>query len=169
MPEPAQKNPPMKTASTERSQHFSISAFQHFRFTGLLSAFCFLLSFAAMAQNLTTDQPDYPPGATVTITGSGFGSNDTVTLQVLHVLDLFDNDTSPAHQPWTVTADVDGNFVTTWLIPRDEDEGGASLAVTATGDPSGLSATVSFTDADNGTSDITANFNATAIAVGSTI
>src|SRR5258708_7897355 len=103
----------------------------------------------ATAATITTDKSDYPPGATVTITGSGFGSNDTVTVQVLHVLDLYDNDSSAAHQPWTIVADGNGNFATTWLIPLDEDEGGATLEATATGDPSGLTATVAFTDADN--------------------
>src|SRR6266853_2432968 len=146
------------------------NSFNPFNFLLLLFASLALVAQSASAATLTTDKPDYPPGATVTITGNGFGSNDTVTLQVLHVLDIFDNDTSTAHQPWTVTADADGNFVATWVVPIGEDEAGATLEATATGDPSELSASVTFTDTeDNRTSSIGSNFNGTPIAGGRTI
>src|ERR1043166_9639902 len=62
------------------------------------------------AATVTTDGVEYAPGATATITGSGFGPNDTVTLQVLHI-DGLDND-DPSHIPWTVIADGNGNFKT---------------------------------------------------------
>src|SRR6266568_3199792 len=101
---------------------------------------------SATGATVTTDQSDYPPGSTVTITGNGFGSNDTVTVQVVHPLDIYDTYTSLAHAPWNVSADSDGNFVTTWIVPLAEDEGGATLLVTAFGDPSGLTATTTFTD-----------------------
>ncbi|MEO7293151.1 MAG: hypothetical protein ABIW34_08615, partial [Ginsengibacter sp.] len=46
--------------------------------------FCLLSSFA-FGQTVTTDKQDYPPGAVVTITGSGFGNSEQIKLQVLHV------------------------------------------------------------------------------------
>src|SRR5436190_21057811 len=74
---------------------------------------------------LVTDSMDYHPGSTVTINGAGFLSGETVTLQVSHANGLFDNDNSASHQPWNVSADNSGNFVSTWLVPVDEDENGA--------------------------------------------
>jgi len=101
----------------------------------------------AQTATLTTDQPDYPPGSTVILSGQGFQPGETVTLQVLHV-DGGDNLTSPEHIPWTVTADASGNFTATWYIPTDEDELGATLRATADGQSSGLHAEVIFTDAN---------------------
>jgi len=100
------------------------------------------------AATLVTDKPDYPPGATVTITGTGFGDSDDVTVQVLHV-DGGDDLTSPAHQPWHVTAGTNGFFQTTWTIPTGEDELGATLQVSAAGQPSGLTASATFSDSVN--------------------
>jgi len=85
----------------------------------------------AQTATITTDQTDYPPGSTVYITGSGFQPNETVTLQVLHYDVNGDNDTSSVHQPWTVMADADGNVSSTWLVPLDQDELGATLLLTA--------------------------------------
>src|SRR5260370_36241297 len=62
------------------------------------------IGFAQSAASVTTDQSDYPPGSTVYITGTGFGTNEIVTNQVLHIPDTGDNNTSLAHQPRTVTA-----------------------------------------------------------------
>jgi len=63
-----------------------------------LSAFCILLSaFASLAQSVTTDAPDYPPGSTVYITGGGFAPGETVTCQVLH--DPTGVTTPPARSP----------------------------------------------------------------------
>src|SRR5207245_7052654 len=101
---------------------------------------------ADSAPTVTTDQADYPPGGTVYITGAGFQAGETVTNQVLHIPDTGDNNTSPAHQPWTVTADDAGNFSTTWDVPFDQDELGATLQLTATGQSSGLAAQATFTD-----------------------
>ena len=104
----------------------------------------------ASAATVTTDRPDYRPGDTVLITGSGFGPtggvNDTVTVRVVHV-GSGDTETSPAHLPWTVLADASGNFWTVWVVPIGEDELGATLQVTATGLPSLSTATAFFTDA----------------------
>src|SRR6266567_3136861 len=133
-------------------------------FLALLFALCALLAPAsALAQDatnstawVTTDQSDYPPGGTVLITGSGFTPGETVTNQVLHIPDTGDNNTSTAHDPWTVTADDFGNFVTTWLVPFDQDELNATLQLTATGQTSGLPAQTTFTDAGNAPSAPTA-------------
>src|SRR5436190_6706947 len=110
-------------------------------------ALTFLSSFAFGQAAVSTDQLDYPPGSTVIITGTGFQAGEIVTLQVLHTLANGDNDTSPAHQPWTVTADSLGNISSTWLVPLDEDELGATLLLTADGQSSGLHAETTFTDA----------------------
>src|SRR5207249_3393099 len=73
--------------------------------------------------------------------------NETVELQVFHVGGGIDDDeTSPAHQPWQITADGSGSFQTTWLVPAAEDEGGATLEVTASGNISSLIAKAVFTD-----------------------
>ena len=50
----------------------------------ILTFLLIIFSLSAIAQTLTTDSADYQPGSTVTITGSGFDANETVTLQVLH-------------------------------------------------------------------------------------
>src|SRR6266478_3797448 len=84
-------------------------------FLALLFALCALLApVSAFAQDttnstatVTTDQSDYPPGGTVYITGTGFAPGETVTNQVLHIPDTGDNNTSTAHDPWTVTAGAD--------------------------------------------------------------
>src|SRR6266568_3459974 len=123
-------------------------------FLALLFALSALLApasaFAQDATNstatVTTDQSDYPPGSTVYITGAGFTPGEIVTNQVLHIPDTGDNNTSPAHDPWTVTAD-DAQFI---LIEGDipgRDEiagvvggdgpgivGGAGVVVTGVGD-----------------------------------
>ncbi len=56
------------------------------------------------------------------------------------------NNESWEHEPWYVIADEHGGFVTSWFIPFDQDELGATLELTATGLISGLRATTIFTD-----------------------
>src|SRR6266446_5518092 len=131
--------------STVRTPHSALGLW-------MLALGCSLLSFSptSLAQSaawVTTDAPDYPPGSTVYITGGGFAAGETVTCQVLHIPDTGDNNTSTAHQPWTVTADDAGNFSTTWDVPFDQDELNATLQLTATGQTSGLVAQATFTDA----------------------
>ena len=92
---------------------------------------------------VTTDQSDYPPGSTAYISGGGFAAGETVTCQVLHNPTGGDDATSPAHQPWTTTADDAGNISTTWNVPSDQDELGATLQLSATGQTSGLTAQTS--------------------------
>ena len=95
-----------------------------------------------------TDLQDYPPGATVHITGSGWTPGETVILQVIHHLANGDNDSSPAHQPWNITADQDGNISSSWIVPLDQDELGATLLLTADQQFNSLHAETTFTDAN---------------------
>ena len=81
--------------------------------------------------SVTTDQTDYPPGATVIITGAGFGDNEVVTLQVVHS-DGSGEDGRPGHEPWDVTADADGGFTSSWYVDP-YDSVGAAFLLTATG------------------------------------
>src|SRR6185312_2969803 len=57
-----------------------------------------------------------------------------------------DNDTSAAHQPFTTIADANGNVSSTWIVPLDQDELGATLLLTADGQSSKLHADWTFTD-----------------------
>src|SRR5215467_14523491 len=91
--------------------------------TSLFTAIMILLTYVASAQTLATDKPDYPPGDTVTFTGTGFLAGETVTLQVLHDDGGFGTDSVDAHLPWDAIADENGNILTTWVIPPDGDEG----------------------------------------------
>ena len=97
---------------------------------------------------VTTDKNDYPPGATVLISGYGFWPNEEVTLQVTHFDDWGDN-SADVHQPWVINSDSQGNISSSWYIPTDQDEFGATLLLTAVGSQSGLSAEWLFTDAGN--------------------
>ncbi|MDB4904983.1 MAG: C-terminal target protein, partial [Mucilaginibacter sp.] len=139
--------------------------------------FCFLFFvsphvFSQTTQaSVQTDQLDYAPGSTVYITGSGFTANETVTLQILHYGTVGDNLTVAAHQPWTVAADASGNISSTWVVPIDDDELGATLQLTAVGVSSGLTAQEIFTDAANTKMAITAvpAITGGAIAYGGTV
>jgi|GEM_PF-3925560 len=110
-------------------------------------AFLLLLGNSnAMGQaTLSTDQPDYYPGSTVIITGSGFQPFESVQCQVQHTDGL--NNDDPSHEPWQTIADEYGNINTTWLVPLDQDHPYDFLLLTADGLTSGLHAEVSFTDA----------------------
>ncbi|MBK5284882.1 MAG: HYR domain-containing protein, partial [Bacteroidia bacterium] len=125
-------NPETKTA-----KHFVIAFF-------VLS----IITFCASAQTLTTDQSDYPPGATAYLTGTGFWANEIVAIEVNHADGT--PDTGAEHEPWYVTADGNGDFVTTWHVCED-DCLGALLRATATGQSSALYAEALFTDGPNGT------------------
>lgn len=106
---------------------------------------------SVMAQEATiaTDSADYHPGSTAIITGSGFQAGEDVVVLVEH----YGGDalgTDPQyHQPWTVTADTEGNFTTSWLVPSDGDALGATFLLTADGQVSGIHAEAIFTDASS--------------------
>jgi YDG domain/MBG domain (YGX type) len=107
-----------------------------------------LAGMAMMAQaqaTVRTDLDDYPPGATAIITGAGFLAGEEVELHVHHA-DSLPLGTDPQyHQPWTVIADVDGNFTTSWYVPEDGDALGATFLLTAHGSM-GSEAEWTFTD-----------------------
>src|SRR5690349_1434733 len=69
------------------------------------------------SQTLTSDKEDYQPGETAVLTGSGFAPNEMVTMLVMHI----DGSLSlgPAHDPWYVDADVNGNFMALWECLED--------------------------------------------------
>jgi hypothetical protein len=106
--------------------------------------FALILSSTALAQGpaVWTDFPDYAPGSTAYITGSGFGSNEVVTLLCLHVSG---NNSGPGHTPWTTNTDPNGNFSTSWFVDPG-DSFGETFILTANGSPSGLQAATTFTD-----------------------
>ena len=123
------------------------------RFGKISKAILFILFFgagifasSAFAATVTTDHLDYSPGDIVTITGTGFQPGESVSVRVTHNPLTLD-DSSSVHQPWIVVADGSGNFVTTWTVPTDADELGATLLASAYGLSSNAYASASFTDA----------------------
>jgi hypothetical protein len=86
---------------------------------------------------ISSDQADYWPGSTVTLTGSGFQGDTTVTLAV--------NDSVGAAWSWSdsVAPDATGSFTDTLTLPSTVI---ATYSVNAVGSPSAAIATTSFTD-----------------------
>jgi hypothetical protein len=85
--------------------------------------------------SITSDQEDYNPGATVTLSGAGWGLGETVQIIV--------NDDK--QQPWSYSTDVTaaaGNFTVQFQLPTSF---AATYSVQATG-ASGAVATTTFTD-----------------------
>jgi len=124
---------------------------QYFK-TGLISLILFFLGKIVLAQTLTSDRMDYPPGDTAIFTGQGFQSGENIAMRVLH----YDGtpDGGEDHEIWQIVADSNGNFVTTWHVCED-DCAGSTLMATADGVSSLLHAEVIFTDA--ATINITSN------------
>jgi len=98
---------------------------------------------AAIEPVVYTDRPNYFPGETALITGSGFSPGEVVTLQVRHADDTAEG--GAGHEPWSVVADSFGNFTTSWFVDPD-DSAGSTFLLTATGNSSGLVAETTFTD-----------------------
>ncbi|WP_371229178.1 DUF5801 repeats-in-toxin domain-containing protein [Pseudomonas sp. QE6] len=113
--------------------------------------------------SVSTDQQDYAPGSTATITASGFAAGSTVTFQVQHVTDagpdgiwgtpddVIEITSGAGHDPWSVTdggpgdldGEVNGSVTTSWYVNPDDSAGATFLLTAASGD---LTATASFTD-----------------------
>jgi hypothetical protein len=93
---------------------------------------------------LNTDVADYAPGKTVTITGTGFQPLESVTVQVQHD-DPSLRTADPVYDPWSVSADQNGDINTTWVNPSSQTVN-TLLIVTAVGQSSGTSAFAYFTD-----------------------
>jgi hypothetical protein len=92
---------------------------------------------------VSTDQQNYAPGDTAYITGSGYGANESINLNILLA-------TGTQGAAWSVADDAYGNFSTSVGIPSDGSWATDSvnpLTLTATGQTSGLSAQTTFTDA----------------------
>jgi uncharacterized protein (DUF2141 family) len=88
---------------------------------------------------VTTDQANYLPGQTVTITGTGWAPGETVQL-------VFHED--PTLEPdftFTTVADGNGNILNTQFQPNSQDVG-VGFYLTATGLQSGFQAQTTFSD-----------------------
>jgi hypothetical protein len=91
---------------------------------------------------VATDQNDYEPGTTVTITGSGWDALESVALSLKQT-----RDGEPvAEYSYSATADAEGNIVNTDYTPGEGDRG-TDYVLTATGSNSGLVSQTSFSDA----------------------
>jgi len=90
--------------------------------------------------SVKTDAADYPPGSTVTITGSGWRPGETVTLTLVES-PLFDT-----HGPYNVVADGNGNISDSSFV-TDEHDLNIRFYLTAVGSQSGVQAQNTFTDA----------------------
>ncbi|TXL73706.1 hypothetical protein FHP25_20065 [Vineibacter terrae] len=104
---------------------------------------------------ISTDRADYAPGDTVTISLSGIKAGATYTFQIQDLpSDPGDNGKADIYKPFTVTdggkGDLDGaangQIVTTWTVPHNNDAVNATLSLTATG-ADGSKASTTFTDA----------------------
>jgi len=94
---------------------------------------------ALVFPTLTTDKMDYIPGETVTVTGTGWQSGETVAL-------LFDENPLQ-HAPRVLTAIADGNgAVLNASFEVEEHHVGTKFALHGTGLSSGWSAQTHFTD-----------------------
>jgi len=100
-----------------------------------------LLAVAATANaaTITSEWPDYAPGETVLLTGTGWDAGETVLIS-LHE----DPAMCPDHG-YTAIADDAGNISNAEFV-TDEHDIGVTFTVTATGLGSGLSAEATFTD-----------------------
>ena len=122
---------------------------------------------------VTTDQQDYAPGSTATITAGGLAPGSTVTFEVDHAVgagadsvwgtpdDVLDTNTGDGHEPWSVTdggagdldGQVNGSVTTSWYVNPDDSAGATFLLTAASAGADGASgtaddavATASFTD-----------------------
>lgn len=107
---------------------------------------------------ITTDQPDYPPGAVVTIMGAGWAAGEIVHIDV--------NDSVGQSWSYSSTPDVvvrdDGTFTHQFKLP---DWFVANYGVVATGQTSGWASTT-FTDLSIGTYDQCSNDKVTGYTSG---
>src|SRR4051812_10410000 len=72
---------------------------------------------AQQTPTVTTDQPDYAPRSTAVFTGSGFSPNEDVVLKVKNLFRACNTvSADSSYLPWTVTADGNGAFTTTWIV-----------------------------------------------------
>jgi uncharacterized repeat protein (TIGR01451 family) len=110
-----------------------------------LVAIAVMATVAALAvsasASVRTDGYDYAAGDTVSITGDGMQAQETVAVDV-----TFPDGSLAQHDE--VTADDQGNFVDSYVLPTDAPAG--IYGVTATGESSGAQFTTSFDPNGNG-------------------
>jgi cysteine-rich repeat protein len=87
---------------------------------------------------MDTPKPDYPPGETVIITGSGWEPGETVDL-------LIQGATNGDFYQYSAVADQNGSLIDQDFV-TDADDVGVTFTLTATGESSGLAAQTTFTD-----------------------
>jgi hypothetical protein len=104
-----------------------------FAFAGGASA---MRETAATAPSIVSDQADYTPGSTVTLTGANWGGGEAV-----HIV-VNDDQSEPWSYGTDVNADATGGFTVHFQLPTSF---AATYSVQATG-ASGAVATTSFTD-----------------------
>jgi hypothetical protein len=89
-----------------------------------------------------TDKFDYLTGEFAIINGAGFGSGESVVVQVVHSNGLTGG---KGHDPINALADADGRISVSWFVDPDDSDG-SIFRLTATGSRSHLAATSTFTD-----------------------
>ena len=70
---------------------------------------------------VAVDRPDYHPGDTAQISGSGFVPGEVVTFQVIHTDGTAES--GAGHEPWWAYADPVGGVATTWYVNPDDSLG----------------------------------------------
>src|SRR5437867_99900 len=102
---------------------------------------CLLGAVAARAEAATiaTQYPDYAPGETVMMTGSGWEPGETVTIE------LHEDPTLCPNRLLSAVADENGDILNTDFVP-DQHDIGVTFTATASGLSSGLTAETTFTD-----------------------
>jgi hypothetical protein len=128
----------------------------------ILSMLSAVVAVAVMAATLLavvgpwvqTDDWNYVPGETATITGGGFAAGQ-VRLQVVHIQPDGTGEfteISAFHDPWFADVNESGGFETTWPVP--EDAAGKYMLLKAYQESSGLLAEYRFVDAANPSADL---------------
>src|SRR5262245_10312081 len=92
-----------------------------------------------------TDMQAYSPGASMSITGSGYQAHETIHLRVVN------ERTGGTYTAWTASDDASGRFTSDWTIPSDAV--GDTLRLTASGATSGSTAVATFTGGSTITTD----------------
>src|SRR3990172_9712714 len=108
----------------------------------VLAYFVLFIPFSSQANaaTVTTDKPDYSPGETVIITGTGWQTGETVEL-LLQEEPMTHDDLI-----FTAVADENGDIYNDEYVVQVHDLG-VTYTLTATGQSSGLTAQTTFTDA----------------------
>jgi hypothetical protein len=117
----------------------------HVLFSLLTAVIMVMMSVSLLTvngQTITTDKVDYMPGDTVTVSGTGWRTNESVDL-VLTELELLD--TAWVDVTKTIECDAFGNFLDQVYIVVNADLG-AFFHITATGLTSEHVATITFND-----------------------